>query len=115
HSANRLCRTSHPPTRLLPPLPPLRRLEGLPLPRVAPAVALREHVLALRLHRLARDHTRSDRRLDRNVEELSGNLFAQSLHERAPSLVGGIAMQDERQRVDGLAADEDVDPDELSG
>src|SRR5207248_10984840 len=88
HCEKRLLWNPPHPNLLHAPLPRLLPLDELALPRDVPAVALGEHVLALRLHRLARDHTRSDRRLDRNVEELSGNLFAQSLPERAPSLVG---------------------------
>src|SRR5581483_11693813 len=43
-------------------------LEELSLPRDVASVALGEHVLALGLHGLARDHARADRRLDRDVE-----------------------------------------------
>src|SRR4029079_14296677 len=46
-------------------------LEQLPLARDVATVALREYVLALRLHGLARDHARSDRGLDRHAAHLS--------------------------------------------
>src|SRR5215470_7320018 len=51
-------------------------LEQLALAGDVTAVALGEHVLALRLHGFARDHARADRRLDRDIEELPGNLLA---------------------------------------
>src|SRR6266536_1694831 len=90
-------------------------LEQLALPRDVAAVALREHVLATCLDGLARDHASADRRLDRDVEHLPGDLLAQPLDERLPALVGELAVDDQRERVDGLPADEDVDPGEVAG
>src|SRR5207249_6959051 len=87
-------------------------LEQLPLPGDVAAVALREHVLPLRLDRLSRDHARADRGLDGDVEELARDLLAQLLDEQAAAVVGEVAVDDERERVDGLSADEDVDADE---
>src|SRR5437868_9453966 len=86
--------------------------EQLPLPGDVAAVALREHVLPLRLDRLSRDHARADRGLDGDVEELARNLLAQLLDEQAAAVVGEVAVDDERERVDGLSADGDVDADE---
>src|SRR2546428_4839350 len=52
-------------------------LEELLLPRDVTAVALGEHILALRLHGLARDHLASDGGLDAHVEHLLGDELAQ--------------------------------------
>ena len=90
-------------------------LEQLALARDVAAVALCEHVLAARLHRLARDHARADRGLDRHVEHLARDLLAQLLDEQLAALVGEVAMDDQRQRIDHLAADEHVDANEVAG
>src|SRR5262245_19008142 len=100
--------------RLHPLLAGLLLLEQLALAGDVAAVALREHVLALRLDGLARDHARPDRRLDRNVEELAWDLLAQAVDKRTPARVCGIAMDHEREGVHRLGRDEDVDPDELA-
>src|SRR5919108_3661591 len=88
-------------------------LEQLALARDVPAVALGEHVLALRLDRLASDHARSDRGLDRHVEELARDLCPQPLDELAATVVSLCPMDDERERVDLLTADENVDAGEV--
>ena len=62
---NASCGTSTPPTCFMRFLPFFCFSSSLRLRRDVAAVALREHVLALRLDRLARDHPRADRRLDR--------------------------------------------------
>src|SRR5438093_7841903 len=51
-------------------------LEQLALARDVAAVALGEHVLAQRLHRLARDDAAADGRLDRHLEHLPRNELA---------------------------------------
>src|SRR5215211_2419878 len=70
-------------------LPLLLLLEELALAADVAAVALRDHVLAHRLHRLARDDLRADRCLDRHLELLARDLLAQALDEHAP---GGIRL-----------------------
>src|SRR5579884_2762107 len=100
---------------LHPLLPRLLLLEQLALARDVAAVALREHVLAPRLHRLARDHARPDRGLDRDVEELARDLLLQLLDEQLAALVGAVAVQDQRERVDRLVRHEHVDADEVAG
>src|SRR5258708_39822667 len=57
-------------------------LEQLALARDVAAVALREHVLAASLHRFACDDARADRRLNRDVEELSRDFDLEPLDER---------------------------------
>src|SRR5215510_14486581 len=96
-------------------LPLLLLLEELALARDVPAVALREHVLAARLDRLARDHPRADRGLHGHVEHLPRDLLEQALDELAAAVVRLVAMNDEGVRVHLLAADEDVDAREVPG
>src|ERR671929_163698 len=87
HGEERLLRHLDAADLLHPLLPRLLLLEQLALARDVAAVALREHVLALRLHRLACDHSRADRRLDRHVEELARDLLPQALDERPATVV----------------------------
>src|SRR5205085_8633648 len=72
-------------------------LEQLPLARDVAAVALREHVLAARLHGLPRDHARADRGLDRNVEHLARDLLPQLLDEQPAAVVRELAVDDQRE------------------
>src|SRR3954454_15901520 len=74
HGKERLLRHLDAPDVLHPLLALLLLLEQLALARDVAAVALREHVLAPRLDRLARDHARADGGLDRHVEHLAGDL-----------------------------------------
>src|SRR5439155_26541197 len=62
-------------------LPGLLTLAQLALAGDVAAIALGQHVLPLGLDCLARDHPRADRRLDRDVEELSRDLLPQPLDE----------------------------------
>src|SRR5262249_43505627 len=71
-------------------------LDQLPLAGDVAAVALREHVLAPRLHGLAGDHTGADRGLDRDVEHLPRDLLAKPLDERAPAVIREVAVDDQR-------------------
>src|SRR5262249_17909949 len=84
-------------------------LEQLALPCDVTAVALRDHILAPRLDGLASDHPPAASSLDRHVEHLPRDLLAQLLDQLTASLVRELAMDDQRQRVDRIAADEDVD------
>src|SRR5947209_20326467 len=84
-------------------------LEQLALARDVAAVALGEHVLAQRLHRLARDDAAADRRLDRHLEHLARNELAHLRRQRAAALVRRVAMDDDRQRVHRIAVDENVE------
>src|SRR3954468_18879917 len=115
HGQKRLLRHLDAADALHPLLALLLLLEQLPLARDVTAVALREHVLAARLHRLAGDDPRADRGLNGDVEHLARDLLAQLLDEHLPALVGEVAVNDQRQRVDGLAADENVDAREVAG
>src|SRR5207249_592253 len=70
-------------------------LEQLFLARDVAAVALRDHVLAKRLDRLARDHVRADRGLNGDVVLLARDALAQLLGQRASHLVCLLAVHDQ--------------------
>src|SRR5436190_672740 len=115
HGEERLLRHLDRADLLHPLLPLLLVLEQLALARDVAAVALRDHVLALRLHGLARDDASADRRLDCDVEHLPRDLLAELLDEEAAAVVREVAVDDERERVNGVAADEHVHADEIPG
>src|SRR5436309_3431576 len=108
HGKKGLLRHLHPADLLHPLLALLLLLEQLALAADVAPVAFREHVLPLRLHGLAGDHPRADRRLDRDVEHLPRDLLSQPLDEEPPPLVRRVAVQDQRERIHLLAADEHV-------
>src|SRR6266566_1989151 len=87
HGQERLLRNLHGPDLLHALLALLLVLEQLALARDVAAVALREHVLAPRLHGLARDHTRADRSLDGNVEHLPRDLLTELLDQQPSAVV----------------------------
>src|SRR5579862_12886 len=89
--------------------------EELPLSRDVAAIALGEHVLAQGLDVLARHHVGSDRRLHRHVEHLARNELAHARGEVSAAVLGALAVHDQRQRVDLVAVDEDVEPHEVAG
>src|SRR5205823_8226812 len=72
-------------------------LEELPLAGDVTAVALREHVLALRLHGLARDDLPADRGLDAHVEHLLRDEAAELVHEHATGLLCAPPVGDDRK------------------
>src|SRR5207244_13016465 len=63
--------------------------------------------------RLPRDHPAADRGLDGHLEELARDDRAQLLDERLALIVRLVAVDDDRQRVDGLAVEQDVELDEI--
>src|SRR3954463_7385059 len=107
HGQERLLGDLDAPDLLHPLLALLLTLEQLALTADVAAVALRRHVLAEGLDRLARDDVRPDRCLDRHVELLARDLLAQLLGERPPGGVRLVAVHDHRERVDGIAAEQD--------
>src|SRR5581483_8707935 len=115
HGEERLLRNLDGADLLHPLLPGLLLLEQLALARDVAAVAFCEHVFAPRLDRLAGDHAGTDGGLDRHVEHLPRDLLAQPFDERLAALVREVAVDDQREGVDGLAADEDIDADEVAG
>src|SRR5437667_12656988 len=88
-------------------------LEELSLARDVAAVALREHVLALRLHGLARDDLPPDRGLNAHVEHLLRDEAAELVHEHATGLLCAPPVGDDRKRVDKCSGNEDVEAHEV--
>src|SRR5262245_43751386 len=88
-------------------------LEQLPLARDVATVALREHVLAQRLHVRARDDLRADCRLDRDLELLARDKLLHLARELLAARERLLAMDDERERVHRVPVDEDVQFDEV--
>src|SRR5262249_3838563 len=91
HREERLLRHLDAPDLLHALLPLALALQELALARDVAPVALRQHVLPLRLHRLPGDDLAADRRLDRDLEELARDRGAKALHQRLPPLVGLVA------------------------
>src|SRR6478672_7838340 len=69
-------------------------VEQLALPADVTAVALRDHILPLRLHRLPGDDPATDRGLDRHVEELARDELPQLLGHLLAVLVRLVAVDD---------------------
>ena len=84
-------------------------LEQLPLAGDVPTVTLGEDVLAHRADGLAGDDVAADGRLDRDLEHLARDELLQSFGQLAAGGMRTIAVDDDRQGVDRLAVDEDVD------
>ena len=103
------CGTSTRPICFIRFLPSFWLLEQLALARDVAAVALGEHVFALRLHRLAGDDPAADRGLDRHVEQLARDQLAQLRRHLAAVHVGPGAVHDRRERIDRHAVEEHVD------
>src|SRR3989454_4680379 len=97
------------------PLAFLLSLEELALACDIAAVALGGDVLAHRLHGLARDDAAADRGLDGHLEELARDDRAEPLDQRLALLVRLVPVDDDRERVDGLAVEQDVELDEIRG
>ena len=93
---NASCGTSTLPMAFMRFLPCLLLLEQLALAADVAAVTLRKHVLALGLHRLAREHAPADGGLDGNLEHLARDDLLELFGEHAAAIVGLVAMYDER-------------------
>src|SRR5690606_3332190 len=94
-------------------LPLLLLLQELALARDVTAVALGRHVLPHRTDRLPRDDPRTDRRLDRDLEELAGDQLPQLLRQRTAVLVRLVRMDDHAEGIDGLPVDQHVQLDQV--
>src|ERR687898_2441956 len=108
HGEERLLRHFDAPDLLHPLLAFLLLLEELPLARHVAPVALGDHVLPHRLHRLAGDYLRPDRGLDSHLELLARDLLAEALSEYAAGRIGLVAVHDHRERVDLVTCEQDV-------
>src|SRR3954452_5884461 len=109
-----LLRHLDPADVLHPPLALLLLLEELALAGDVAAVALGQHVLALRLDRLACDHPSTDGRLDRHVEQLPGDERAQLLGHALAVLLRLGPVDDRGEGVDGDAVEHDLDLHQLA-
>src|SRR5712672_2525540 len=87
-------------------------LEQLALARDVAAVTLGEHVLAHRFDAGARDDVGADRRLHGDVEHLPWNELLHLVDQFPASRIGIVAVDDERQRIHGIAVDQDVELDQ---
>src|SRR5688572_20836089 len=90
-------------------LPLLLLFEELALAGHVATVALGQHVLAQRLHGGARNDLAADRGLDRDLEHLARDQFLHLVHQLPAALVGAVAVDDHRQRVDAIAVDQQVE------
>src|SRR5829696_7929992 len=90
-------------------------LEQLALPGYVSPVELRGHVLAEGLDGLARDHDGADRGLHRHVEELPWDRVLQPLDQGTPAVVGELPVHDQREGVDPIAGEQDVELDQIGG
>src|SRR5467141_2860134 len=98
-----------PPSDLLHTLLPfLLFLEQLPLARDIPAVTLGQNVFSQGGNRVASNHLASDRGLNDNFKHLPRNEFPQPRAEFFPPLVRLLAVDDRRQRIDGLTVEQYV-------
>src|SRR4051812_9926281 len=89
-------------------------LEKLALAADVSAIALRENVLADRLHRLARDDLRPDRRLDDDLEQLPRDQLLQLVGDLAAPVVRLVGVADDAERIDRLAVDQHVQSHEVA-
>src|SRR5688572_29555574 len=89
-------------------------LEELALPADVAAVALREHVLPQRLHRLAGDDLLADGRLDRDLEQLPRDQVLQLVRDLPAPLVRLVAVNDDAEGVDRVAVDQHVELHEIA-
>src|SRR4051812_43365204 len=89
-------------------------LEQLALAGDVTAVALGEHILALRLHRLAGDDLPTDCGLDRHVEHLARDQLAQLLAHPASVLEGLVTMDNRAERVGAFTVEQQVNEDEVA-
>src|SRR5215203_4715109 len=104
-----LLRNLHRPHPLHPLLPFLLLLEQLALAADVATVALRQDVLAHGADGLARHDVAPDRRLDGHLEHLARDQLLQLVGELAARRLRPIPVDDEAQRVDGLAVHQDVE------
>src|SRR3954470_10717533 len=114
HREKRLLRNLHRSHLLHALLSLLLLLEELALARDVAAVALGKNILAERLDAGARDDFGSDRRLNRNLEELARNEVLELVGDLAAPLVGLVLVDDDAECIDGIAVDQHVEPHQIA-
>src|SRR3989449_3988835 len=90
-------------------------LEQLALARDVAPVALGGHVLAQRADRLAGDHLGPDRGLIHDLEQLARDQLPQLLGDLLAPLVRLVAVDDDGERVHGVAVQQHVELHEIGG
>src|SRR4029077_20285362 len=115
HGEERLLRHFDPAHGLHPFLARFLLLQQLVLAGYVTAVELCRDVLAQSLDGLAGEDVGADRRLHRHVEELARDRFPQPRHQALALVVGEVAVDDDRERVDLVAGEQDVDLDQVRG
>src|SRR5262249_22063803 len=89
-------------------------LQQLPLAGDVAAVAFCRDIFAQRFYGCASNHPRADRGLDGHLEHLLRNQFLELDAQIAPALVGTVAMNNGGERIDLVAVDVHVEPDEVT-
>src|SRR5918993_444404 len=84
-------------------------LEELAFAGYVTTVAFGGNVFAVSAYGLAGDHTLAHGGLHRHLELLAGDQLFELLDERASTLVGLAAVDDDGERIDGVTGDEDLD------
>src|SRR5215218_7990164 len=90
-------------------------LEELAFAGYVATVAFGRNVFAVGAYGLACDHTLAHRGLHGHLELLSWDQLFELLDECPAALVGLIAVDDDRERVHGVARDEDLDLHQVGG
>ena len=78
------------------------------------AIALGEHVLSDRFHRLAGNDLPADRRLNGDLKELSGNGVFQVFGEHSATLIGMILVHDRGERIAHIPVEKDIQLDKFA-
>src|SRR5712692_7617846 len=89
-------------------------LEQLAFARDVAAIALRDHVLAHRLHCLARNYFSADGRLDWYFKKLARDQVFHLCRQGPALRCRRVAMKNQRQRIDGFTGNEHVELDEIA-
>src|SRR5690625_3919547 len=90
-------------------------VEQLAFPADIAAIALSRHILPHGRDRLARDDAPANGGLDRDLEQVLRDQLLQLLAHDPPARLGLVAMDDDRERIDGLLVHEDLHLDEVFG
>src|SRR5215211_2635586 len=104
-----LLRYLHAPDLLHAALAPFLLFEELAFAGYVATVAFGRNVFTVGANGLACDHTLAHGGLHWHLEQLAWDQLFELLDDRAASLVGLVAVDDDRERVHGVTRDEDLD------
>src|SRR5574344_31300 len=90
-------------------------VQQLLLPRHVTAIALGQYVLTHRLDRAAGDDVIADGGLDGDIEHLARDQLTHLLDQLAATELGVVLVGDDRQRIDALVVDQDVQTHHVGG